>query len=161
MKISNHISYKEATKSQTATRHGIDNTPSDWQLKNMQLVSVNCFEPLREWYGDTIGISSFLRGKKLNDLIGGSKNSQHLQGLYSGNEEGAIDIDADIFNNGLTNAEIFNWLKDNVAYDQLIAEYPDDIGEPKWVHVSYRKGANRNMNMIADRVDGKTKYTII
>ena len=158
--ISKHISYKEATKSQTATRKGISNKPTEWQLKNMQLVANECFEPLREWYGSAIGVSSFLRGKKLNDAIGGSKNSQHLQGLYSGNEEGAIDIDADIYNNGITNMDIFLWLQENVIYDQLIYEFGDDI-EPNWVHVSYRKGANRQMNLRAERVDGKTKYTII
>ena len=160
MNISKHISYTEATKSQTAARKGIKNTPTDWQLKNMKLVAENCFEPLREWYGSAIGISSFLRSKNLNEAIGGSTNSQHLQGLYSGNEEGAIDIDADIFNNGITNAEIFVWLKDNVAYDQLIWEFGDDY-EPNWVHISYRKGANRNMDLRAERVNGKTKYTII
>lgn len=161
MKISKHISFNEATKSQTATRHGINNEPTEWQLKNMILVATKCFEPLREWNNEPIGISSFLRSKKLNELIGGSTNSQHLQGLYSGKEEGAIDIDADIFNNGITNAEIFEWLKANVEHDQLILEYPNQYGEPKWVHISYRKGANRNMCLRADRVDGKTKYTII
>lgn len=160
MKISKHISFNEATKSQTATRHGINNEPTEWQLKNMILVATKCFEPLREWNNEPIGISSFLRSKKLNELIGGSTNSQHLQGLYSGKEEGAIDIDADIFNNGITNAEIYFWLKNNIEYDQLIWEFGTD-NNPNWVHISYRKGANRNMNLRAERINGKVKYTII
>jgi len=162
MKISKHISYKEATKSNTAIKYGINNKPSEWQLKNMQLVANKCFEPLREWYGSAIAVSSFLRSKKLNEHkdIQGSKTSQHLQGLYSGKEEGAIDIDADVYNNGLTNAEIYFWIKENLTYDQLIWEFGDDI-EPDWIHVSYRKGANRQMNLRAEFIDGKRKYTII
>jgi hypothetical protein len=158
--ISKHISYLEATKSQTAVRRGIDNTPSDFQLANMKLVAENCFEPLREAKGKVIGVSSFLRSEALNKAIGGSKTSQHMQGAYSGIEEGAIDIDADIYNNGLTNKEIFEWLESNVEFDQLIWEFGTDQ-EPAWVHVSYRKGANRNMKLKASRVNGKTKYTVI
>ena len=155
--ISKHISYKEAVRSSTAKRRGIDNTPSTFQLNNMALVAEECFEPLREWYGKAIGVSSFLRSKELNEAIGGSKKSQHMCGAYSLKEEGAIDIDADMFSNGITNAEIFNWLKDNVAFDQLIWEFGDE-SEPDWVHVSHRKGSNRGQVLVAYRIDGKTKY---
>jgi len=157
--ISEHISYKEATKSNTASRRGIDNTPTTFQLNNMSLVAEECYEPLRVWYGKWIGVSSFLRSKELNEAIGGSKTSQHMCGAYSKKEEAAIDIDADIYNNGITNLEIFLWLKDNVTFDQLICEYPDKEGEPAWVHVSYRKGANRGQVLVAYRNSaGKTKY---
>jgi zinc D-Ala-D-Ala carboxypeptidase len=133
--ISKHITYAEATKSQIAVRNKIDNTPNDEELANMKLVAENCFEPLREWYKKAIGISSFFRNKKVNQLAGGSNSSDHPKGC-------SIDIDADIFNNGITNAQIFNWLKDNVEFDQLIWEYGDDKN-PAWVHISFRKSGNR------------------
>lgn len=155
--ISKHISYKEAVKSSTAIRHDINNTPNSFQLSNMKLVANACFEPLREWYGEAIGVSSFLRIVIVNSLIGGSKSSQHCAGEETGKEEAAIDIDADIFDNGITNVEIFNWLKDNVEFDQLIWEFGSD-DNPSWVHVSYRKGANRKQLLKAIKFNGKTKY---
>ena len=160
MKISDNITYKESVKSNTAKRYGIENTPDDFQLANMKMVADKCFQPLRNWYKKPIGVSSFLRSKALNEhpAINGSKTSQHLQGLYSKLEEGAIDIDADIQDNGITNSEIFNWLKENVEFDQLIWEYGTDI-TPAWVHISFRKGANRNMCLTAKKKsNGKTSY---
>jgi hypothetical protein len=95
----------------------------------MRLVARKCFEPLREWHGKPIGISSFYRSPKLNKAINGSPRSQHCKGQ-------AIDIDADIFNNGVTNAKLFEWLRNNVDYDQLIWEFGTDKN-PAWVHISY------------------------
>ena len=158
--ISKNISYGEATKSQTATRLGLDNNPTEQELRNMQLVADKCFQPLREWYGKAIAITSFFRSAKVNAKIGGSQTSQHCAGGVSGIEEAAIDIDADVFDNGITNKEIFNWLKENVEYDQLIWEYGTS-NNPNWVHVSYRKGANRKMNLKVERINGKSKYTVI
>ncbi len=162
-KISNNISYREATKSNTAKRYGIDNFPNSFQLSNMKMVANECFQPLREWNNEPIGVSSFLRSKELNEhpAINGSKTSQHLQGLYSKIEEGAIDIDADIYDNGITNVEIFEWLKDNVKFDQLIWEYGTEEN-PAWVHVSYRNGANRGMLLSAKKNSkGITYYSLI
>lgn len=129
--ISEHISYAEAIKSQAAIRAKIDNTPNEAQLSAMKLVAENCFEPLRKYHGKAIAITSFFRNEKLNKLIGGASNSQHMTGE-------AIDIDADIFNNGITNKHIFDWLKDNVEFDQLINE-----NDYSWVHISYRDKNNR------------------
>jgi hypothetical protein len=158
--ISKHITFKEATKSNTAKLYNIENKPNKFQLANMKMVAENCFEPLRNVHGKAIGISSFLRSELLNKKVGGSKTSQHLQGLYSEVEEGAIDIDADIFDNGITNAEIFNWLKENVVFDQLIWEYGSEK-EPAWIHVSFRKGANRGMLLTAKKNSkNKTYYTL-
>lgn len=133
MNISEHITLAEATKSQTAIRYGIDNTPTPEDIIRMKAVAENCFEPLRRWYGKPIGISSFYRCKKLNTKVRGSKTSQHLIGA-------AIDIDGDIFG-GITNKEIFEWLRDNVTFDELIWEY-GDANNPAWVHVSYIEGHN-------------------
>ena len=160
MKISKNITYKEATVSNTAKLYSIENVPNEFQLANMKMVAEKCFQPLRDWYGKPIGVSSFFRSEELNKKLGSSKTSQHLQGLYSENEEGAIDIDADVFDNGITNKAIFEWLKVNVEFDQLIWEYGSEV-EPAWVHVSFRKGANRKMLLNARKNSkNKTYYTI-
>lgn len=140
MKISNHITLAEATKSQTAIRKGIDNTPPKEVIPNMIAVAEKCFEPLREWHGKPIGISSFYRSPALNRAVKGSPRSQHCKGQ-------AIDIDADIFDNGLTNRQIYNWLVNNVDYDQIIWEYGTD-DNPAWVHISYvSKEKNRRQQL--------------
>lgn len=155
-KISEHISYNEAIKSQTAERKGISNIPSEEILTNMKWVATELFEPLRQWWGKAIGISSFYRSVKLNHAIGGSGASQHCLGL-------AMDIDADMFHNGITNKMIFNYFKDRVGmldFDQLIWEFGSDE-EPAWVHVSKLPvGKNRNQMLKAFSQDGKTKYKI-
>ena len=151
-KISKHISFKEAIKSNTALRRGINNKPNDYQITNMVNISHNVFEPLREYVGGPIKINSMFRCEELNTAIGGSSRSQHCQGR-------AIDVD-DTFGNK-TNAEMFNYIKENLNFDQLIWEFGDDTN-PDWVHVSYvSKEENRNRILKASRINGKTTYTII
>ena len=140
--ISEHISYIEATKSDIAIKKGIDNTPDENQLVNMILLAEKVFEPLRLFLNVPIGVTSFFRSKQLNKLVGGSINSQHMA-----NNGSAIDIDADIFNH-IKNIDIFNYIKDNLEFDQLIAEYPID-GEPQWVHVSYNSKNNRKQIFVS------------
>ena len=150
--ISKHISYKEGVYSITATRLGVDNTPNDEQLANMELVAEKVFEPLREWVGGPIKINSFFRGLPLNTAIGGSKKSQHMKGQ-------AMDID-DNYGHA-TNAEMYHWIKENLDFDQMIWEFGDD-DNPDWVHVSYvSEEENRNRCLKAYREDGKTKYKVI
>jgi hypothetical protein len=133
-KISENISYTEATKSLTASRKGINNTPNEAAIEKMKYVAKNVFEPLRKHFEVPIGISSFYRSEALNKAVGGSKTSEHIEGS-------AIDIDADIF--GLiTNKDIFNYIKDNLNFNQLIWEYGDNK-EPDWVHVSLKKNGNK------------------
>lgn len=152
MKISNHISYQEAIRSNTATRRGIDNTPGDYEVTNMVGVAENIFEPLRQWVGGPIKINSMFRCEELNTAIGGSSRSQHCQGR-------AIDID-DTFGHK-TNAEMFNYIKENLNFDQLIWEFGTN-DNPDWVHVSYvSKEENRNRILKAERINGKTQYSII
>lgn len=135
MNISKHITLLEATKSQTATRSKIDNTPNEVQLEAMRLVAEVCFEPIREHFGIPLVVSSFFRCEALNKAVGGSKTSQHCKGE-------AIDIDAD--GSSVTNKQIFEWAKANLKFDQLINEYPDETGNPAWVHISFSKHGNRN-----------------
>jgi hypothetical protein len=115
--ISKHISEKEATKSVTALRLGLDNTPNGDSLSNMKLIAEKVFEPLREYVGGPIKINSFYRSTALNEAIGGSGRSQHCQGR-------ALDLD-DIYGYK-TNKEMFNWIKDNIDFDQMIWEFGNE-----------------------------------
>ena len=150
--ISKHISYKEATYSNTATRKGIDNMPNDEQLNNMELIAEKIFEPLRKHVGGPIKINSFFRCPKLNEAIGGSSKSQHCHGQ-------AIDLD-DTFGKA-TNAEMYHWIKNNLDFDQMIWEFGDE-DNPAWVHVSYvSPEKNRNRCLKAYKYKGKTNYARI
>lgn len=136
--ISPHITYREATNSALAIKHGIENIPNDEQLHNMKLVAMKVFEPLRMGLlGRIIRVSSFFRSEELNIKAGGVNNSQHLA-----NNGAAIDLDNDDEEGGPKNKEIFDFIKDNLVFDQLIWEYGDDKN-PSWVHVSYHEGHNR------------------
>tara|TARA_B100000902_G_C27236067_1_gene877476 strand:+ start:369 stop:830 length:462 start_codon:yes stop_codon:yes gene_type:complete len=148
-KISDHITLREATKSNTALRLNINNIPNDYQTGNMVAIAINLFEPLRKWVGGAIRINSFYRSEKLNQAIGGSSRSQHCQGR-------ALDID-DNFGHK-TNAEMFEYIRTNLNYDQMIWEFGNDAN-PDWVHVSYvSKDQNRGRCLRAERIDGKTQY---
>ena len=150
--ISKHISYKEGVHSNTAIRRGIDNTPTDDQLYFMEIVAEEVFEPLREWVGGPIKINSFYRCPELNTAIGGSATSQHCKGQ-------AMDID-DTFGKA-TNAEMYNFIKENLDFDQMIWEFGDD-DNPAWVHISYvSPEKNRNRCLKAYKENGKTKYMVI
>ena len=151
-RISEHISYKEGTRSVTALRLGIDNTPDQYQFTNMQVIAENIFEPLRKWVRGPIKINSFLRVPDLNKAIGGSESSQHCQGR-------AIDID-DSYGHK-TNAEMFQYIKKHLDFDQMIWEFGDD-NNPDWVHISYvSPDRNRGRCLRAERIDGKTQYRVI
>ena len=150
--ISEHISYKEGVYSTTATRRGIDNTPNDEQLANMELIAEKIFEPLREWVSGPVKINSFFRSVKLNKAIGLSSKSQHCHGQ-------AIDID-DTYK-VVANSDMYEYIKNNLDFDQLIWEFGDD-DNPNWVHVSYvSKADNRNRCLKAYREQGKSKYMVI
>jgi hypothetical protein len=153
MKISTHLSIAEITRSDSAKRHGIDNTPTAEHLENFKLLAEKVFEPIRAHFGVPIFISSGYRSKALNDLIKGSSSSQHCKGQ-------AIDIDMDGSNGEVTNRMVFDFIKEKVDFDQLIWEFGTDFN-PDWVHVSYAKGANRKQKLKAVRVNGKTSYKLI
>ena len=151
-RLTKHVSFKEGVHSITALRLGLKNDPSDDHLQSMILLSEKIFEPLRIHVGGPIKINSFYRGPELNKAIGGSAKSQHCKGQ-------AMDID-DTYGNA-SNKEMFNWIKANLDYDQMIWEFGTDEN-PDWVHVSYvDPGSNRNRCLKAYREDGKTKYMVI
>ena len=150
--ISNHISYREGVYSTTAKRLGLDNTPNNEQLNNMELSAHEVFEPLRTYVGGPIKINSFFRSPKLNKAIGGSSRSQHCKGQ-------AMDID-DTYGR-MTNAEMYHFIKEHLDFDQIIWEFGDD-DNPDWVHVSYvSSDRNRNRCLQAYKENGKTKYKVI
>lgn len=149
--ISKHISFKEAVKSNTATRLNLKNKPSEYHISNMVGIAVNIFEPLRKYVGGAIKINSMFRSEDLNTAIGGSITSQHCEGR-------ALDLD-DIYGHK-TNAEMFHYIKDNLNFDQLIWEFGDDKN-PSWIHVSYvSKEENRNRCLRAEKINGKTSYRL-
>jgi hypothetical protein len=151
MQISKHLSLAEVSRSETAKRRGINNTPSGEHLENFKMLAENVFEKIREHFGVPIHISSGYRSKELNKAIGGSATSQHCSGE-------AIDIDMDGSANGITNAQVFNFIKDNLQFDQLIWEFGSDTN-PDWVHVSYEStGKQRNQILKAVKSGGKTAY---
>lgn len=149
--ISEHISYKEGVRSDTARRKGIRNIPNDKQLEAMRTLAKEVFEPLRRHFREPIRVNSFFRSLALNKMIGGSKTSQHCKGE-------AIDLDG---MNGISNKQLYDYIKDNLEFDQLIWEFGTDQ-EPDWIHVSYTtKRPNRKQLLRATRKAGKTIYLLI
>jgi hypothetical protein len=126
MKISKYLFLSDATKSQTAIRKGIKNEPESIEIQENIIRTAELFDKVKEIFPSAV-VSSFYRNSKLNKAIGGAKNSQHMKGE-------AIDIDND--NTNISNRDIFFFIKDNLDFDQLIAEKPNN-GNLSWVHVSY------------------------
>jgi len=155
MKLSKNLSLAEVTKSTTAKRLGINNVPDDeWVIENLRQVAINVFQPLRDAFQCPIYVSSGYRGPELNRDIGGSLRSQHMEGR-------ALDLDADVYGN-CTNSQIFDWIRENVTFDQLVWEFGDQ-DNPDWVHVSYvHDGVNRGRCLKACRDDeGKVYYEVM
>ena len=152
MKLSEHLDLSEVTRSESAKRKGISNMPTEAHIANFKLLAEKIFEPIRTHFRCPIIISSGYRSKELNAAIGGSLTSQHCQGE-------AIDIDMDGTANGVTNRMVFDYIKDNLNFDQLIYEF-GDANNPDWVHVTYESTGNQRKQILkAIRVNGKTSYT--
>jgi hypothetical protein len=147
MKLSAHLDLSEVIRSESAKRNGISNMPIPLHIENFKLLAEKVFEPIRTHFGVPIHISSGYRSVELNKCIGGSLTSQHCQGE-------AIDIDMDSSTSGVTNKMVFDYIKDNLEFDQLINEF-----DYSWVHVSYEStGKQRKQVLKAVRVNGKTTY---
>ena len=150
MRITKHVSYAEVTQT---NQRSLPNIPSPKQLENIKLLCEKVFEPLRGWVNAPIKINSVFRSVQVNKAIGGSKNSQHM--AIDGS---AMDID-DTYGHK-TNKEMFEWIRENLTFDQLIWEFGDD-NNPNWIHVSYRQYGNRKQVLRAKKINGKTVYTKI
>jgi hypothetical protein len=153
MQLSEHLSLAEVTRSETAKRKGISNMPTEAHLANFKLLAEKVFEPIRMHFGKPIHISSGYRSDALNKAIGGSKTSQHCSGE-------AIDIDMDGSAHGITNKMVFDYIKDNLEFDQLIWEFGTSTN-PDWVHVSYESSKKQRKQILrAVKKNGKTVYEI-
>jgi hypothetical protein len=148
MQLSKNLSLAEVLRSESAKRNGISNTPTKEHLDNLTSIALNVFQPIRDHFLVPIHISSGYRSLALNKAVGGSNTSQHSKGQ-------ALDIDMD--GTKITNKQIFDFIKDNIEFDQLIWEFGTDKN-PDWVHVSYAKGKNRKQILKAVRRNGKTSY---
>jgi len=149
MQLSKNLALAEVTRSETAKRKGISNMPTPEHIENFKKLAENVFQPIREHFGVPIHISSGYRSKALNTAVGGSLSSQHCQGE-------AIDIDMD--GTSITNKQIFDFIKDNLNFDQMIWEFGTDVN-PDWVHVSYEStGKQRKQILKAVKAGGATKY---
>ena len=144
MQLTAHFNLAEFTRSESAKRHGVSNQPTPEHLQNIKTLCELVLEPIRARFG-SINISSGYRSKVLNHYIGGSLRSQHCEGK-------AADIDQDGMP-GATNKEIFEYIKNNLEFDQLINEF-----NYSWIHVSYNKGSNRKQVLDALKVNNKTVY---
>lgn len=144
MQLSAHFSLAEFIRSESAKRHSVSNEPSPEHLENIKILCERVLEPIRMKFGP-INLSSGYRSKVLNHYISGSLKSQHCEGK-------AADIDMDGMGS-VTNKEIFEYIKNNLEFDQLINEF-----NYSWVHVSYNLGKNRKQVLDALKVNNKTVY---
>jgi zinc D-Ala-D-Ala carboxypeptidase len=149
MQLSKNLTLAEVTRSESAKRKGISNEPTPEHIENFKKLAEKVFQPIREHFGVPIHISSGYRSKALNTAIGGSLSSQHCRGE-------AIDIDMD--GSSITNKQVFDYIKDNLVFDQMIWEFGTDKN-PDWVHVSYEStGKQRKQILKAVKANGKTSY---
>jgi putative chitinase len=150
MQLSEHFNLKEFTKSETAIRKRIDNTPNAQHAQNLKNVCDKILEPVRKHFGKPVRINSGYRGPALNAAVGGSSKSQHCNGE-------AVDFEID----GLPNPELAKWVSENCDFDQIILEFYDPKEGPNsgWVHASIKRdGSNRKQKMTAVTINGKTVY---
>jgi len=143
MNLSKHVTVEEFCFSPTAIRAGIKNVMALQQLENATLLCEKVFEPLRAHVGKPIKINSGFRSPSLNRAIGGSSSSQHCKGQ-------AMDLE-------LHDKELFDWIIDNLEFDQLLAEFPVN-GVISWFHISYTRNKNRKQVLVAKKRAGKTVY---
>lgn len=149
MQLSKNLSLAEVVRSESAKRRGINNMPTAEHLENLKELALNVFQPIRDHFKVPIHISSGYRSRILNNAVNGAAKSQHCLGQ-------AIDIDVD--GTSITNKQVFDFIKDNLEFDQLIHEFGND-SNPDWVHVSFNKGANKKQVLRAKRNGIKTYYT--
>lgn len=148
MNLSKNFTLAELTHSDTAVKKGLDNTPTEEVIKNLQVLVDNILQPIREQKDRPIKINSGYRAPEVNASVGGSKNSDHCRGQA-----------ADIEINGIANGDLAQWISENFKFTQLILEfYTKGVPDSGWVHVSYDPANLRCEVLTAVRQDGKTVY---
>jgi zinc D-Ala-D-Ala carboxypeptidase len=148
MKLSENFTLSEMTKSETALRHGLPNDPEPDHLENMKKLAERVLQPVRDHYGRGVKVNSAYRHPDVNRAVGGSTTSDHCKGM-------AADIEIP----GVPNAELAEWIQDNLEFRQLILEfYTPGIPDSGWVHVSYNEADNKKQVLTAMKENGKTVY---
>lgn len=148
MNLTKNFTLAEMTKSETALRLGIDNEPNEQQLSALKALAENVLQPVRDHFGKGVKVNSALRTLPVNRAIGSGDNSDHVRGQ-------AADIEIP----GVANAELAEWIKDNLSFRQLILEfYTPGIPDSGWVHVSYVAEDNKKQVLTAIKQNGKTVY---
>ena len=151
MNLSKSFTLNELTKSQEALRLGIDNTPNDEHIENLKILCENILQPIRDFYGMPLSVSSGYRSAALCEAVGSSSKSQHTKGQAA---------DFEIF--GMANKDLADWIVQNLDYDQCILEFwsPNDPNSG-WVHCSYNDSGNRKQYLNAQKLNGRVVYTVM
>jgi hypothetical protein len=148
MNLTKNFTLAEMTKSETALRHDMDNTPGEAEIASLKLLCEKVLQPIRDHYGKGVKVNSGFRHPEVNAKVGGSKTSDHCRGQ-------AADIEIP----GVANAELAKWIVDNLDFRQVILEfYTPGIPDSGWVHVSYVAEDNKKQVLTATKRDGKTVY---
>jgi hypothetical protein len=148
-KLTKNFSLHELTKSETAVRNGMDNSPDQTAISNLQVLAVHVLQPIRDHFAKGVHINSGFRHPDVNAKVGGSRTSDHCKGM-------AADFEIP----GVANAELAEWVKDNLEFTQLILEaYTRGIPDSGWVHVSYDPNNLKKQVMTATFVNGKPQYS--
>ena len=148
MNLTKNFTLHEMTKSETALRFGMDNTPKSSEIDNMRVLCEEVLQKVRDYYGMGVKVNSGYRHPLVNSKVGGSPTSDHCRGF-------AADIEIP----GIANAELAQWIKDNLQFRQLILEfYTPGVPDSGWVHVSYDPNDLKNQVLTATKKDGKTVY---
>ena len=148
MNLTKNFTLEEMIKSETALRHDMDNTPGEKEIGNLKLLCEKVLQPVRDHFGKGVKVNSGFRHPDVNAKVGGSRTSDHTRGQAS-----------DIEIPGVPNAELAEWIKDNLEFRQLILEfYTPGVPDSGWVHVSYVAEDNKKEVLTANKKDGKTVY---
>jgi len=146
--LTKNFTLEEMTKSETALRFGLDNTPNDQELSNLVALCESVLQPIRDHFGKGVKVNSGFRDSEVNAKVGGSKTSDHCKGM-------AADIEIP----GVANADLAQFIVDNMTFRQVILEfYTPGIPDSGWVHVSYDITDNKKQVLTATKQNGKTVY---
>jgi zinc D-Ala-D-Ala carboxypeptidase len=137
IKLSDNFRLSELTKSNTALRLGIDNTPSQEEIDRLEYLCLRVLQPVRNYYNRSVIVSSGFRCLQLNQELKSGNRSQHVRGE-------AADFEIP----GLDNYEVACWVRDNLEYDQLILEFYDGSPSSGWIHVSIKEEGNNRMECL-------------
>jgi zinc D-Ala-D-Ala carboxypeptidase len=146
--LTKNFTFEEMTKSETALRFIMGNHPGDTELQNLIILCEEVLQPIRNHYNRGVKVNSGYRHPLVNAKVGGSPRSDHCKGM-------AADIEIP----GIANADLAQFIMDNLNYTQVILEfYTPGIPDSGWVHVSYNAYDLKKQVLTARVKDGKTEY---